>query len=48
MKKTIYAIAIILLSACGNSEQSKQNKKIFSPEEITAESKKANNFFNKV
>ena len=37
---------IFLFAACNNSEQPKN--KTFSPEEMTAETKKANIFFNKV
>jgi uncharacterized protein (DUF885 family) len=48
MKKIIYLSWIVLLAACGSKEQSTNEKKSFSPEEITAESKKANAFFNRV
>ena len=45
MKNTFYAFLVLLIAACSNSKQNNNN---YSPEEITAESKKANAFFENV
>lgn len=48
MKKSIYSLFLFFIIACSNSEQSIENKKNYSPEEIISECKKVNDFFNKV
>ena len=49
MKKIIYfsiCLSSTLLFSCGGDKPSTTDKKTFSPEEITVETKKANDFFD--
>jgi uncharacterized protein (DUF885 family) len=51
MKKTVYFIAVastLLFTACSDSKEKTTDKKTYSAEEIKAESKKANDFFDRV
>jgi len=47
MKKLIYSLILLAIVSCGDKQKS-SDKKTFSPEEIAAESKKANEFFDRV
>ncbi|MGQ0827168.1 MAG: DUF885 domain-containing protein [Bacteroidota bacterium] len=46
MKKIFYLLILISISSCGEKKSS--DERAFSPEEIAAESKKANDFFDRV
>lgn len=48
MKKLIYIFFALLFTSCGSKQTPSNEKKSFSQEEITAESKKANEFFDRV